>query len=226
MNADESTNNFDISFITIIGLVIALGGPIVSTLIITPTIEAPLGQEGASWIGLLLIWLCVASVLAIVWREKQPLSSIGFGSITRREAGIAIVIGLILSIGVPILTILFATVLNLDSDTLESTASFSPLLVVAGVLTAAIAEEVLFRGYPIERLNGWMGSIWPGTALATICFIIAHISTWNIAHILAVVSPYGIILALLYVWKRNLLFVMIVHFMIDLPLIFIALSSQ
>ncbi|NDJ52321.1 MAG: CPBP family intramembrane metalloprotease [Chloroflexi bacterium] len=214
--------------VSFIGLTIAMLGPVLVTLVITPQLEEPLGAEGARWLGLLLIWLCVIGVLVITRRAEQlPLTSLGVHPLSWKDGLLAVGLGIALSVAVPLLTLMFGGLFGLDDadGSITGTAQLSPLLVAFGVLTAGTAEELLFRSYPIERLEGWLGSALPGAILATLMFTLAHIVSWNLAHIVVVVLPYGIILAGLYLWKRNLLFVMIVHLLVDLPLIVIALMG-
>lgn len=54
-------------------------------------------------------------------------------------------------------------------------------------------------------------------------FTVIHVPGWGVAHALGVVLPLGAALTGLYVWKRNLLLVMLVHLVIDAPLIVLAL---
>lgn len=69
------------------------------------------------------------------------------------------------------------------------------------------------------------GSRWLAVGVSVIAFVLPHTLSWNTAHVVGVVLPLGIILSLLYLWRRNLIFNMIVHFMVNLSLVFIALSS-
>jgi len=45
---------------------------------------------------------------------------------------------------------------------------------------------------------------------------------WSLAHVLGVVLPLGAALTSLYVWKRNLPFMVTVHFLVDAPLFVLA----
>ena len=46
----------------------------------------------------------------------------------------------------------------------------------------------------------------------------------GLSHVLGVVLPLGAVMTGLYLWRRNLWFLIITHFLIDLPIILIALG--
>ena len=87
-----------------------------------------------------------------------------------------------------------------------------------------IFEEVVYRAYLIERSVQLTGSMWPGAIMGLVLFVGMHLGGWNLAHVVGAVLPLGAILTGLYMWRRNLLFVVIVHLLIGLPLILIALG--
>src|SRR3712207_9085630 len=97
-------------------------------------------------------------------------------------------------------------------------------LILFTVLTASVIEEVLFRAYPLERLARLTGRPWPGPLISLAAFVAFHLQGWNLGHVVGVVLPLGAIMTGLYVWRRNLLFVVITHALIDLPLFLIALG--
>jgi membrane protease YdiL (CAAX protease family) len=104
-------------------------------------------------------------------------------------------------------------------------SNYSWWILLLSVITAGITEEILFRGYPLERLLEVTGTKWISGLISLVFFVAVHATGWNIAHIIGVVLPLGIILTGLYFWQRNLLFMMIVHMVIDLPLVIMALIA-
>ena len=80
----------------------------------------------------------------------------------------------------------------------------------------------MFGAYPLERVASLTDSMWLAAILSVAAFVAIHLQGWNIAHVLGVVLPMGAILTALYAWRRNLPFVIIVHFFIDLPVVLIA----
>lgn len=108
---------------------------------------------------------------------------------------------------------------------METASNFPWWILLLSVVTAGVTEEVLFRGYPLERLYEMTGNKWLSGLISLAFFVAIHAAGWNMAHVVGVVIPLGIILTGLYFWRRNLLFVMIVHVVIDLPLVFISLLT-
>jgi membrane protease YdiL (CAAX protease family) len=154
--------------------------------------------------------------------------TIGIKKITVKEVLLALVLGIVLSLTVPVLTLIASQIMPTaqEGDIASVTGTVPAALLLLGVLTAGITEEVLYRGYPIERITEITGNKWLAVLISVIAFVLPHIAGWNLTHIVAVVIPLGIVLSGLYLWKRNLIFNMIVHIVIDLPLVFITLMSN
>jgi membrane protease YdiL (CAAX protease family) len=70
-------------------------------------------------------------------------------------------------------------------------------------LSAGFTEEVLFRGYAIERTTELTRSRWLGAILPMIVFGAAHIPFWGVVHGL-LAGLIGVWLTLLYLWRRDL----------------------
>lgn len=213
----------------IIGLSLALVVPSVYILFISPAVLKPRINEPASTlIDFAVLWGLMFVILFFTRNiEKQPLETIGWKPLSWKWIFAAIGIGVLLSLLVPVLTLLVNTIIPpSDTGTITQVASnYSWWIILLSVLTAGITEEVLFRGYALERLIEITGNKWVSGLVSLLFFTAAHAAGWNMNHIIGVVIPLGIILTGLYFWKRNLLFVMIVHVVIDLPLVVIALLS-
>jgi membrane protease YdiL (CAAX protease family) len=82
------------------------------------------------------------------------------------------------------------------------------------VVRAGVSEEVLFRGYPIERLQELTGSRLPAFGLPLIAFTLAHVGPWGWTHLI-VAGFGGAMLTGLYVWRRNLWVSICAHCLID-----------
>lgn len=211
------------------GLGLSLILPVLYVLWIGPVFVQPLTDTLTyTLIGFVILWLLALSVCLYVTQvEKRPLTSIGWEKLTWKSILLAIGLGVLLSILVPVLTLLISMVIPAsDSGSISQVAtSFPWWVILLSVITAGVTEEVLFRAYPISRLLEKTNNKWLSVIISLIFFICIHSSGWNLAHIIGVVVPLGAILSALFLWKRNLLFVIIVHIMIDLPLVFIALGS-
>ena len=82
------------------------------------------------------------------------------------------------------------------------------------VTRAAVAEETLFRGYPIERLDELTGRRWPAAVISWAAFTIAHLGTWGWTQLI-VAGFGGILLTGLYLWRGNLWANIIAHWIAD-----------
>lgn len=82
------------------------------------------------------------------------------------------------------------------------------------VLRAAIVEETLFRGYGIERLQELTGSRFIAAGVPLAVFALAHASYWGLTQILFA-GMAGLVLTVLYLWRRDLASNMIAHFLTD-----------
>jgi membrane protease YdiL (CAAX protease family) len=184
-------------------------------------------QTRAIW-GLALTWIvAIALLILIKYGEGRLYTSVGFSPITIKEGLLAIGIGIVLSISVPLLTLLASQLLPsaTDGSILDATVQNSWQMLLLGVLTAGITEEIIFRSYLIERLDELTGRPFIAVGVSVLAFTLPHILNWNNTHVVGVVLPLGLILSWLYLSKRNIIFNMIVHIVIDLPLVFIALAS-
>ncbi len=201
--------------------------PIIN-LLLAPLLTDSFGLVSGTLLSLGLLWLLmIALVLGVRRGEGLPLSSIGWSRPKNGWIVQALVIGVLLSVAVPLLTVLANAVLPAPAEGgIEATTATIPAgLLFFSVLTAAVTEEVFFRGYAIERLERLTGRTWIAGLISLFFFVIAHAGGWNLTHILGVVLPLGATLTVLYVWRRNLPFVMIAHFLVDFPLVLMALAA-
>ncbi len=209
---------------TFVGLALALFGFPVWQWMVLPVIEpfvAPIpfvlfGQGG--------LWMLALSVLAIsVYWERTPLVSLGVRPLSWRMALVAIGLGIVLGIAVPLLAALANHMFPPSpGGTIQSNSAKAPAWVwMVIVLTASVVEEVLFRAYPFERLARVTHSRWLAASLSLGAFVAIHVS-WHMAHVVGVVLPGGALFMALYVWRRNLLFNILVHVVVDLPLVLMA----
>ncbi len=197
----------------VIGLILTLG---VGNL--------PLGSWGERVTGLgpltgheVFWWLAVAVVLFYVLLvERRRLSSIGFRKFGLRSGLIAIIAGIILVAGIPAIYFLIFPLLHLRMNSGEiSRLSATPFWYRFALVTrAAVAEEILFRGYPIERLEELTASRSLAAIISWAAFTIAHLASWGWAQLI-VAGFGGIVLTVLYLWRRNLWVNMIAHWIGD-----------
>jgi membrane protease YdiL (CAAX protease family) len=211
---------------TTVGLVVAVAGPFLVQLVFAPLI---LQSHVRSTTGVLLsqgmLLLLAGALIAITigW-ERKPWSRLGLRPLSWRAALLAVALGVALSIAVPALTVAVNRVLPPSpGGTVESVASSgSAWLLLVAVLTASVIEELLFRAYLIERLTPLTGSPWLPALLSLAAFVAFHLEGWNLGHVVGVVLPLGAVMTCLYLWRRNLLFMIIAHLVLDLPIVLIA----
>jgi uncharacterized protein len=214
---------------SILGLSLSLVLPVIFVLFISPIIIQPnVAEPIFVLVGFVFFWGLALAMFGFTKAvENRPLETIGWKPLSWKSALMAVGLGILLSLAVPVLTLLVSMIFP-PSDTgtiTQVTSSFPWWMLLLGVVTAGITEEVLFRGYALERLHKITGNKWMSGLISLVFFVAVHATGWNTAHIVGVVLPLGIILTGLYFWQRNLLFVMIVHVVINLPLVFMALFA-
>ena len=217
-----------IKSVSIVGILLAIFGYYFVYLVQGLTLLSKnWSQQHLALLGFGLIWILAFVLLAIVkWGEKQPFSSIGLKAIGWKEILLAVGLGILLSLTVPLLTLLAVQLLPTTGNDIQAVASTNAWwLLLISTFTAGIVEEIVFRGYLMERVLSLTGKAWAAVVVSLAAFVLPHLVSWNPAHVVGVVLPLGVVLSGLYLWKRNLVFNMIVHFMIDLPLVFMALMS-
>lgn len=214
-DAFPGTNTLREQWLLIMGVLFALFGLNLVDMVLPPVGEL---VGPAQWVVLigphwLVAGLVVAGVLGI---ERRGLDSIGVTWPSTRELGLAVagfLVG-VLAFGV---TQPLVQVLGLDSTRtgLKTLAMFPTWVVVLIALTAGVTEEVLFRGYPIERLSELTGELWIGAAVTYLVFTAGHIPFWGLGGALQI-SAWTLVVTVLYVRTRNLIACMVMHIANDL----------
>jgi uncharacterized protein len=161
-------------------------------------------------------WLLVALVLLYVrLAEKRPLASIGFRAINGMDVLIAVTAGAVIVAGMAFIYLVlfpsFHLSENKEVNLLMSTPFWWRFI---SVIRAAVGEEILFRGYAIERLQELTGSRAVAGILSCAVFTMEHLGPWTLNH-LYLAGFGGIMLTLLYLWRRKLWVNIIAHFIVD-----------
>lgn len=109
-----------------------------------------------------------------------------------------------------------------QNEGLETIIHLPIPVIIALIFTTAITEEILYRGYPVERLRELTGSTWIAVSFSFIDFLLPHISffgvQWILYHGVGTVLTY-----VLYMWRRNLWACILMHFLGNALLLFPAL---
>lgn len=207
-----------------VGLLIAFGLPELNLghrLAPGASIGASLAREAVWWA---IATVMIAYVLLV---ERRSLFSIGL----RRPGGRTVLFGFIGAL------VMFASVilsysllfpllgLKMNQEAVSQITRNPLWLQVMIFGRAAVAEEILYRGYPMERVQDLTGSKWLAFLVAALIFTLAHISYWGGAQLI-VVGFGAVILGLLYLWRRDLICNMIAHFLVDLAGFLAASANQ
>jgi len=202
--------------VTLIGLTLALG-----------VASLPIGDWDHEFAGIghlvgneAIWWIYVAAILLYTRKiERRPLSSIGFRMPGIGNIALAVCAGLLITavLGAMYFVVLPALHLN---DSMASTTNANALMATPfwwrfiSTVRAAVAEEVLFRGYAMERIEELSGSRTVAVVVSCAIFTAAHVSSWGWSHELFVAVG-GLAFSLLYLWRRNLWVNIIAHFIVD-----------
>ena len=197
---------------TICGLLLALGGPPLFALVSERLLDASprLGVQ------LVLQLLYCTLPLLIIWItlrfERLPLRSIGL----KRPGWSSIAWGVLLwgvLLILPTLTSPLMQVLGtegVDAEVQRLAALPLWFRVILG-LTGGVVEEMLYRGYAVERFITLTGRPWMGAAIPAVIFGLAHIPAWGPAFALGADLPFGLVMTAFYVWRRDLAANIIAH---------------
>lgn len=102
-----------------------------------------------------------------------------------------------------------------------SLVELGPWVALGLVVTASITEEVLWRGYVVERLGAWLG---PAVAavIGLAVFVVPHVDyfgwTWLLTNLPGTLLLYGLLL-----WRRNLWACIVCHVVQNAPIVVLTL---
>lgn len=196
--------------ITWVGLFVALFGMLIMRQVVNhfwpdPTFTAAVIKEVGMWI--------VAAVLLVIIKvgEGSPLSSIGLGTARFwKSLRMGLLLGFVcLVVGGALIALTHYT----GGELGKAMGKLPVWLVSLIVLRAGVVEELCYRGYAIERLHAMGLSRGIAAAVPLVIFGVAH-WTGGWANILIALAL-GAILALFFVWRRDLLANMIGHWLVD-----------
>jgi membrane protease YdiL (CAAX protease family) len=88
------------------------------------------------------------------------------------------------------------------------------------VLTAVITEEIMWRGYPIERLTELTGRLWIGAVVSFLGFLAVHYPDWGLAGAIPQ-GVFSLVLVGVYVWSRNVVTSMLTHGVINILMVLV-----
>lgn len=179
---------------------------------------APESDIGARLVREAIWWAMAALLIAyVVFVEQKPLLSIGLRPPTRATYLYGVLAAVVLFASVVLCySVLFPLLgLKMNQQAVGQITANPLWLQVMIVARAGVVEEILYRGYPIERIEELSGSKWLAAGVSAVVFTLVHLSFWGGAQLL-VVGFGAVILALFYLWRRDLVANMLAHFLVDL----------
>ncbi len=172
----------------------------------------------------------LALVLFFIWRNGETLHRLGW---TFRTIWLEVGIGFGLFIPFTLSAAFLEQALErLGLTAPPATPSFlSPsgpgefVLAFFLVAVVAVAEETIFRGYLLLRLNKVTRSLLAAVVIATAVFTLGHGFEGSAG--LTTVAYLGLVFAVVYIWRGSLVAPMILHFLQDfLGIVLLPLLSR
>ncbi|PID30348.1 hypothetical protein CSA80_02895 [Candidatus Saccharibacteria bacterium] len=162
------------------------------------------------------MWLtCVLLIGFVLLVERRPLSSLSIKKPTDKDIEWAFYF-----FGAAVTwSWLMSMVLSMtQNEGVNTIASLSIVTVIGLIITSAVTEEVIHRGYLLERIAKLTGALWVGALVSFILFVIPHIAffgwTWLLTHGIGAVLIY-----VFYLWRRNLPATMLLHLLMNAPIL-------
>jgi uncharacterized protein len=213
------THPFRVKPLTLAGIVLALSAPFI-TGVLNGYFKIWFDNNGRVLAGLVSFWVIVGIVLLLARLDGQ---GIGFKRVKLRETLIVLIIGFITLFCLNVAYVILARTI-FPTEVRTSPVLTLPLpLVILAYLTGVFAEEILYRGYALERLQQITGNWWISGGITGALFVGFHIPAYPMAHIVGYVAPAAVVLTLIYIWKRNLSYTVMFHGVLNLPILLAAL---
>jgi membrane protease YdiL (CAAX protease family) len=166
-------------------------------------------------IALQLVLCLIATLLLLIVRrwERLPLASIGVRPPDVVTGVLAVTIILVAYFLLPLLSapVLRALGLGGFEPGLEVIASQPRWWRVCVALTSGPIEELLYRGYAVERLGTLTGRLPLGGLIAAMAFGLAHAPFWGLGPALAANVPFGVIMVAAYLCRRDVFATALAH---------------
>jgi membrane protease YdiL (CAAX protease family) len=155
----------------------------------------------------------------IVWVllvERQPLASIGLRMPDKPSLRLACWTAAFIS---AVMVIQFFVVLPLlglthAAEQRQQILALPWWMRFMTVVRAAVTEEIIYRGFMIERLLWLTRSRAAALIISVLAFAAAHLRGWGPSQLVPVAIG-GVALGVLYLWRRNLPANVLAHFITD-----------
>lgn len=165
-------------------------------------------------------WHWFAALVVLLWvrfAEGRPLSSLLFVRMTRDDwTWLAWGCGAALIVGVPLA---FAGVTTGQGVDLIIGLGVPGVLLM--IVTAAVTEEIIYRGYLAERLGALARSRWVGAIVSFVLFVIPHVTVFGWSWFLGPAAG-AFAIAATALFRRNLWAAIIIHAAVNAPTLILA----
>jgi membrane protease YdiL (CAAX protease family) len=176
-----------------------------------------LAQLAFHWIPFLLVWLALA-------RNREAWTSIGvdWSWFARHRMWLGGLVLLLVALAFVMPRVLYDGALPPRSETIFLAPVSTPerLFLIVGALTAAITEEVLFRGFAFTRLGRVIGNPWLVLPITVVSFLFIHGTPRDTEALVAYIGAgltFGI--PFLLMGQRRLEILILIHFLIDASMV-------
>lgn len=162
----------------------------------------------------------VSLILFFIWRDSEPIDWIGwtFKNVWKEIAlGAGLFIPLFFTSSLlesALLAIGFSRPSTPLPSLLATGGISESLLGLILVIIVAIAEETIFRGYLILRLNAVTASPATAVLLSAVIFSLGH--GYEGSAGVVTIGFMGLVFALVYMWRKSLIAPIAMHFLQDL----------
>ena len=216
----------------LLGVLIALSAPLVQALLVPwfkSTFEFPMDRFVSLWV----FWIALLLALGIAhFAEGYPLAAFGFqrSQKTLRARLIEWILTVLAAAVIATVIILFSgyvrgLITGQPAPALKITQMLPAWVLIPAWVTGSFTEEVLFRSYPIVRLTQLLGRPWLAGLITLLAFTALHLFGWDWIHVLTAVLPGGILLTVFFLWRRSLALNVMVHAIINAPLLLLPLVA-
>ncbi len=172
----------------------------------------------------------ISLIAFFLWRNGEPFANIGWKfDGMKKEAVLGAGLFLPLMVCVSLIEKGFQYIgMSSHMNDLPKFLAFKGpveiLLLCVLIIVVAIAEETIFRGYLMLRFNRLTGSLSASVIMSSILFSLGHGYEGFATMVTICIS--GMIVALIYVWRKSLVAPMVIHLLIDLyPLVLMPLAG-
>ena len=197
---------------TAIGLLLALLGPgavalLSQRLATDPETVAPRAVSLALFVALLL-----AVVLIARHGERLSLRALGFAGSSWLSLPLAVALAafFVFLYGPAVQAALAALSLGGFDEGIARLRTLPRWYLVLAIVVVAAGEEWLYRAYAIERLEALTGNPFLAASLSLGAFVLVHLPFWGPGAALST-GVAGAILTGLYLWRRDILMLVLAH---------------